>query len=230
MKPFEVFAKNNNLAFNNLEVLEQAFVHRSYLNEHKELAIGHNERLEFLGDAVLELIITDYLYKTFPDKHEGDLTSYRAAHVNANTLATVAETVGVGSALLLSKGESRDMGRARNYILADAMEAVIGAIYVDRGYDTAHDFILTHVVPLLDGIIANASWIDAKSRFQEIAQDKTGITPAYKTIKEEGPDHDKHFTVGVFLNDEMMGQGEGKSKQDAEQLAARDALEKKGWA
>ena len=230
MKPFETFAQKNNLSFNNLAVLEQAFVHRSYLNEHKEIGIGHNERLEFLGDAVLELIITDYLYKTFPDKHEGDLTSYRAALVNANTLAIVAETVGVNNALLLSKGEARDMGRARNYILADTMEAVIGAIYVDRGYDTAHDFILAHVVPLLDGIIASASWIDAKSRFQEIAQDKTGITPAYKTIKEEGPDHDKHFTVGVFLNADIMGQGEGKSKQEAEQLAARDALEKKGWA
>jgi len=230
VKPFEVFAQNNNLSFNNLAVLEQAFVHRSYLNEHKEIGIGHNERLEFLGDAVLELIITDYLYKTFPDKHEGDLTSYRAALVNANTLAIVAETVGVNQALLLSKGEARDMGRARNYILADTMEAVIGAIYVDRGYDTAHDFILKHIVPLLDGIIANASWIDAKSRFQEISQDKTGITPVYKTIKEEGPDHDKHFTVGVYLGDEVMGEGEGKSKQEAEQLAARDALHKKGWA
>lgn len=229
MKPYELFAQQNKLHFKNGAVLEQAFIHRSYLNEHKGKLLGHNERLEFLGDAVLELVVTDYLFTTFPDRDEGELTAFRSALVNATTLANVAVTIGVNDALLLSKGEARDRGRARNFILADTMEAIIGAIYVDGGYDAAQSFIAVHVFPLLDDIIKHNLWIDAKSKFQEIAQEKTSTTPAYKTVKEEGPDHDKRFTVGVFIGTEMMGCGDGQSKQDAEQAAARDALEKKGW-
>ena len=229
MERFESFEQKNNLSFKNKDLLKQAFVHRSYLNENRGFALDHNERLEFLGDAVLELVITDYLYKKFPSKSEGDLTAYRSALVNANTLSQVAEESGVNDLLFLSKGEAKDKGRARQVILADTFEAVIGAIYLDRGYEEAGKFIADKLFQMTDEVVEKGLWMDAKSRFQEKAQDRVGMTPAYKTTKEEGPDHDKKFTVGVYLDKDLIAEGTGMSKQEAEQLAARKALELKKW-
>lgn len=229
MPDFSQFEKIAGVNFKDKKLLCQAFVHRSYINENKDSGFGHNERLEFLGDAVLELIVTDYLYSKFPDKTEGDLTSYRSALVNATTCAAVATTLGVNDFLILSKGETKDVGRARQYILANTLEAIIGAIYLDQGYDTAKYFITRHISPLIDRVLEEGSWIDAKSLFQERAQDFLGNTPSYLTIKETGPDHDKHFTVGVFVGKRMLASGEGKSKQDAEQEAAKKALKVKNW-
>ncbi|OHA89169.1 MAG: ribonuclease III [Candidatus Zambryskibacteria bacterium RIFCSPHIGHO2_01_FULL_43_27] len=217
------------VVFENKDLLKQAFVHRSYLNENRGFPLGHNERLEFLGDAVLELVITDYLYTKYPEKNEGEMTSLRSALVNANTLYQVGNNLGINDFLLLSRGEAKDTGRARQYILANTMESLIGAIYLDRGYEKAKDFIYTHITPLIDKVIEEESWIDAKSLFQEQAQEHDGATPAYKTLKEEGPDHDKHFTVGVYIKNDLIAEGRGDSKQDAEQDAARKALEAKGW-
>lgn len=215
--------------FSNKGLLKQAFTHRSYINENRSSGLLNNERLEFLGDAVLELATTDYLYKRFPEMNEGELTSLRSALVNADTCAKVAQKLGVNDFLLLSKGESKDTGRAREFILANVLEAVIGAIYVDQGYEAAQNFILTHITPLTEEIVERGSWIDAKSLLQEKAQENAGITPTYKILHESGPDHDKHFTVGVYLDKELLAQGEGKSKQDAEQVAAREALTEKDW-
>lgn len=226
---FSIFEASIGVTFNQKDLLKQAFIHRSYLNENRTLNLQHNERLEFLGDAVLELVITDYLFKKYPDKNEGDLTAYRSALVNAVTLAGVAEKIGMNSFLLLSKGEAKDTGRARQVILANTFEALIGAIYIDQGYEMSARFIADNLFNLIDEIVANQSFIDAKSRFQEEAQEKAGVTPAYKLIKETGPDHNKIFTVGVYLREEMIVQGEGKSKQEAEQDAAVKALAKKGW-
>ena len=210
-------------------MLKQAFVHRSYINENKHLGLSHNERLEFLGDAVLELVITEYLYEKYPEKTEGDLTSYRSALVNADTCSEVAENLGINEFLLLSRGEAKDTGRARKYILANTLEAIIGAIYLDRGYEIAKNFIASHIFPLIIGVIKDGKWIDSKSMFQEKAQDHVGITPSYKTLREVGPDHDKQFVVGVYLGKDLVAEGEGKSKQDAEQEAAKKGLEEKGW-
>jgi len=229
MKDFSEFQKHIGVTFADPKLLEVAFTHRSFVNEHRGGKREHNERLEFLGDAVLELITTDFLFKKYPDKTEGDLTSYRAGLVNASTLATVAVGLGMNDYLLLSKGEARDEGRARQYILANAFEALVGAIYLDQGYDAAEKFIAAFVLPLTDDIVEKGLWRDAKSRFQEVAQEKVGVTPMYKTLGEEGPDHDKHFTIGVFLNEEKIAEGEGKSKQEAEQSAAQNGLEAKGW-
>jgi ribonuclease III len=226
---FSQFEKQIHVEFNNKDILKQAFVHRSFLNENKEFPIGHNERLEFLGDAVLELVITDYLYRKFPQKTEGEMTSLRSSLVNSTTLYTVGQNLGLNDFLMLSRGEAKDTGRARQYILANTMEAIIGAIYLDQGYGEAKRFIIENICPLMDSIIEEGSWIDAKSLFQEKAQEHEGVTPAYKTVKEDGPDHDKHFTVGVYLKNDLVAQGEGDSKQDAEQKAARKALETKGW-
>lgn len=228
---FKEFQKKLGVEFKDIDVLRQACTHRSYLNENKKSVAGHNERLEFLGDAVLELAITFFLYRKFPDKNEGELTSYRAALVNSNSLALAAQHLDIDRFLLLSRGESKDTGRARAIIHADAFEAIIGAIYVDQGYQTAANFISTHILEVLDidEIINKKSWLDAKSKFQEIAQEKQGITPMYKLIKDTGPDHNKVFTVGVFLGDVNVGMGSGMSKQEAEQKAAEKALENKGW-
>lgn len=209
--------------------MRQAFVHRSYLNENKTSVLEHNERLEFLGDAVLELVVTEYLFKKFTDKPEGELTAYRSALVNANTLASVAEKIHVNDFLLLSKGESKDKGRARQVIMANAMESIIGAIFIDSGYEAAEKFVSQHILILTEQIIEQGSFIDSKSLFQEKAQENTGITPSYKTTKEEGPDHSKVFTVGVYLETELVVEGTGKSKQEAEQSAAQKALQIKGW-
>jgi ribonuclease-3 len=221
LKNFEASVE---IEFKDKGLLKTAFTHRSYLNENKNSKLEHNERLEFLGDAVLELVITDLLYKKYPKKAEGELTSYRAAMVNAVTLSGIAEKLNINSFLLLSKGEAKDTGRARQYILANTMESLIGAIYLDRGYEVAQSFIEKNIWCLVDEIVANSAWLDAKSHFQEKAQEIVGITPSYEVMKETGPDHDKQFTVGVFLEKEKVAEGEGKSKQDAEQSAAGNGL------
>lgn len=226
---FTQFEKKIGITFSNKATLKQAFVHRSYINENKDSGLDHNERLEFLGDAVLELAVTDYLYKKYSDKTEGDLTAYRSALVNATTCAEVATKLGVNDYLLLSRGEMKDTGRARQYILANTLESIIGAIFIDQGYEAAKNFILENISTLIDDIILKGTWIDAKSLFQERAQDEEGATPLYKTSKETGPDHDKRFTVGVYLGKQLIATGDGKSKQDAEQEAARNALKIKGW-
>ena len=226
---FTEFKKRSGVEFKDQSLLTQAFVHRSYINENKASGLSHNERLEFLGDAVLELVITNFLYEKYPQKTEGDLTAYRSSLVNAQTCAEIATRLSMNDYLLLSKGESKDTGRARQYILANTLEAFIGAVYLDQGYDTAKAFIEREFTPLIDGIISAGSWIDAKSLFQEKAQEFDGITPSYKTMKESGPDHEKKFTVGVYLNKELVASGEGDSKQDAEQSAAREALKVRGW-
>lgn len=230
MKPdFSKFEKIIGITFKNKDILRQAFTHRSYLNEHRDSELVHNERLEFLGDAVLELIVTEYLYSKYPDNNEGELTAYRSALVNAITLSDAASKIGINDFLLLSKGEAKDTGRARQIILANAIEALIGAIFLDQGYEIAKYFISNNIFNLIEKIIEEKTWLDAKSKFQEQAQDHEAITPQYKTIKEEGPDHDKHFTVGVFLGKNKVAEGSGKSKQEAEQVAADNALKAKGW-
>ena len=227
---FDEFEKIAGVKFKDKALLKQAFTHRSYINENRDSGLAHNERLEFLGDAVLELVITDYLYHKMKESDEGEMTSLRSALVNADTCARVATTLGANDFLLLSKGESKDTGgRARQYILANTLEALIGAIYIDQNYEVAKDFILSHVAPLMEEILKTGTWIDPKSLFQEKAQELKGHTPVYKTIKESGPDHDKHFTVSVSVGDEVYGTGEGQSKQDAEQAAAEQALDKQGW-
>lgn len=227
---FNPFEERAGIEFKDKALLKQAFTHRSYINENRSQGLSHNERLEFLGDAVLELVVTDYLYKKFEAMDEGELTSLRSALVNADTCAAIATTLGVNDFLFLSRGEAKDTGsRARQYILANTLEAIIGAIYMDQGFDAAKEFILRNVTPLATEIVEKGAWIDAKSLFQEKAQEHTGSTPSYKTIRESGPDHDKRFIVGVYLQNDLIGQGEGKSKQDAEQEAARSALKEKGW-
>ncbi len=226
---FSAFEHKVGITFKDKKLIQTAFTHRSYLNENRNSTLEHNERLEFLGDAVLELSVTDYLYKKYPHKPEGELTAYRSALVNATTMAQVAETLGLNEFLLLSRGESKDKGRARTYIMANTIEAVIGALFLDQGYPVADSFIAQHVLSLTDEIIEKGSFIDAKSLFQEKAQEFESITPAYKTIKQEGPDHNKIFTVGVFIGQELIASGNGKSKQEAEQQAAQKALELKGW-
>jgi ribonuclease-3 len=228
---FKTFAKKLGVNFLDISLLQTACTHRSYLNEVKSTKVEHNERLEFLGDAVLELVVTDFLYKKYPRKNEGDLTAYRSALVNTNSLSRVADNIGINEYLILSKGEAKDTGRARAIILADAVEAIIGAVYLDQGYETAEAFIARSILEFLkiEDIISQKLWLDAKSRFQERAQEVTGQTPIYKTVKETGPDHDKQFTVGVFIGDTQVALGAGPSKNEAEQKAAEKAIEVKGW-
>jgi ribonuclease-3 len=228
---FESLAKHIGVTFNDINLLKTACTHRSYLNENKGSGLEHNERLEFLGDAVLELVVTSFLFRKYPKKAEGELTAFRSAIVNTVSLTKVAEHLGLNEYMLMSRGEAKDTGRARSIIVANAVEAVIGAIYLDQGYDAAADFISSHILNIIDieKIVANKSWIDGKSRFQERAQEKAGLTPSYKTLKEIGPDHNKQFTLGVFLGDVQVATGSGASKQEAEQKAAEKALEIKGW-
>ncbi len=229
IKDFSPLEERVGIKFDNREVLTQAFVHRSYLNEHPGFEIGHNERLEFLGDAVLELAVTEYLYEKYPNP-EGELTNWRAALVNAKSLAKVAAEVGLEDYLYLSHGEARDSGsKARNYILANAMEAFIGAIYIDKGMEVAAEFINKYIISMLAEILEKKLYIDPKSRFQESAQELVGVTPSYRVIKEIGPDHAKEFTVGVYLNDELVAEGLGTSKQEAQIAAAENALNAKKW-
>lgn len=228
MKDFSKLEKKLGLSFDNRNFLEQAFVHRSYLNEHPSYHLDHNERLEFLGDAVLELVVTEHLYQNYSNP-EGDLTSWRAALVNSRTLSTIAIDLGLNEFLLLSKGEAKDTGRARQYILANTVEAFIGALYLDKGFSTCKDFVEKHLVIRLPGILERKLYRDPKSRFQEEAQDRVGITPTYEVLKEWGPDHAKTFRVGVFLGDELVADGEGPSKQLAQEQAAEKGLEVKKW-
>jgi ribonuclease-3 len=202
-----------------------AMTHRSYLNEHREATQDQNERYEFLGDAVLELVVTDHLFRTYPAKPEGELTAVRAALVNTVSLAEASTRLGINDFLLLSKGEAKDTGRARQYILANAFEAVLGAIYLDQGYDAAREFVAKNILGAADEIIAKRLWQDPKSRFQEEAQERVGTTPRYETLSQEGPDHDRVFTVGVFLNQKKVAEGSGRSKQEAEQAAAESAIQ-----
>lgn len=225
----DVIEKKIDIVFKDKSLLKQAFTHRSYLNENRNLGLEHNERLEFLGDAVLELVVTNFLYRRYPKKPEGELTALRSAMVNSIILSSVSSELGFNDFLLLSRGESKDMGRARQYILANTFESVVGAIYIDRGFELAEKFINDFLIPKIEEIEEKRLWIDAKSFFQECAQEKMGITPNYKTIKEHGPDHDKQFTVAVFVGDSQIAEGRGKSKQEAEQDAARNGLDKKGW-
>lgn len=226
---FEVFEQSVGITFNNRDLLKQAFTHRSYLNEHRNAGTEHNERLEFLGDAVLELVVTKFLYNKFPSQDEGDLTAYRSALVNTYTLSEASTKLGMNAFLLLSKGEAKDTGRARQFILANVFEAFIGAIYLDQGYDSAEKFISENIFGLIDDIVSKRKFIDSKSSFQEAAQEHAGITPSYKLVREVGPDHNKVFVVSVMVGDEEIAEGEGKSKQEAEQAAALKALEVKGW-
>lgn len=229
MKDFSGIEKKLGLKFKNKDFLIQAFCHRSYLNENPDFYLEHNERLEFLGDAVLELVVTEYLYKEYPKKPEGELTNWRAALVNAKMLAEIAKNLDFNDFLLLSRGEEKEKGKARMYILANTFEALIGAIYLDQGYKTCQNFIEKHLIFKLSEIIKKGLFKDAKSRFQEEAQERVGITPTYKVLEEWGPDHAKHFIVGVFLKEELVARGEGSSKQEAELEAAKNALETKGW-
>ena len=230
MSSIKNLEKNIGINFKDKDLLQQALVHRSYINEHPDFVIGHNERLEFLGDAVLEIIVTEYLYLNFPDKPEGDLTNWRASLVNSKMLYKIADKLNFENFLLLSKGESKDKNsKARQYILADSVEAVIGAVYLDQGFETAKDFILKNVIVDLKDILKNKTYVDAKSRFQEMSQEIVGITPSYKVLKEEGPDHAKKFTVGLYLNDELIAVSEGSSKQEAQTKAAEEGLKIKKW-
>lgn len=217
------------LKFNNQDLLLQALTHRSYLNEKPTFRLGHNERLEFLGDAVLELVVTEVLYQQFPEKPEGELTSFRAALVNSRMLSEVSVDIDINDFLLLSRGEAKDMGRARQFILANAFEALVGAIYLDQGYTVVKDFIGRVLLPRLAEVIDKKLYKDPKSLFQEEAQERVGVTPNYEVLQEWGPDHDKHFIVGVFLGSEKVAEGEGPSKQAGQEEAARNALHLKGW-
>ena len=230
MKDFSKFEEKIGVHFKNADLLTQAFVHRSYLNEHPDFGIGHNERLEFLGDAVIELVVTEHLYNHFPNP-EGELTNWRAALVNANTLALIAQDdLGMEEYLYLSRGEAKDAGsKARSYILANAIEALIGSIYLDQGWQVVSDFVMRFVLSKLDYILEHKLYVDPKSRFQEASQETAGVTPSYKVMSEIGPDHAKEFEVGVYLGGELVASGKGSSKQDAQIEAARKALEVKGW-
>jgi len=227
-KDLSEFEKDIGFSFQDKRNIYQALTHRSYLNENPHHPYENNERLEFLGDAVLELVVTEFLYKKYPNP-EGDLTSWRAALVNAKTLAEIAEKLNFNDFLLLSRGEKKDVGRARQYILANTMESIIGAIYIDSGYDMAKKFIESHIIIMLDSVISGRTYKDAKSSFQEIAQEKLSITPAYEVLEEWGPDHAKNFRIGVFLGKDLVAEGEGHSKQDAQQEAAKNGLKKMNW-
>ncbi len=229
MPDIENFEQALGVTFQNKDTLRQALVHRSYLNEHPDFPLGHNERLEFLGDAVLELVVTEHLYEHYQNP-EGELTNWRAALVNADMLASICEKLDPEPYLHMSRGESKDVqSKARRYILANAFEAIIGAIYLDRGWDVAKDFILKHVLSELPRVLEHQLYLDPKSRFQEASQERLGQTPTYKVLSEEGPDHSKTFEVGVYVNKELIATGKGSSKQEAQVSAAQAALDVKNW-
>jgi ribonuclease-3 len=229
MIQFSDFEKNTKIYFKDKNLLKQAFIHRSYINENPGLKLSHNERLEFLGDAVLELVVTDFLYKKYPNYTEGELTAIRSALVNAIIISEVASEIGMNDYLLLSKGESKDNGKARQYILANTYEAYIGAVYLDQGYEVVNKFVIENLLPHTEEIVSKKLWRDAKSLVQEKVQEFVGVTPAYKVLHESGPDHDKHFTVGIMFGPNLIAEGKGKSKQEAEQKAAETALRIKNW-
>lgn len=224
--PYQEFAREKlGFEFNNLDLLITALTHRSYVNEHRKSVHHHNERLEFLGDAVLELAVTEYLFNNFSEP-EGILTAWRAALVRTESIGDAGDKLGYGPLIRMSKGEKNGSDRAHLQILANAFEAVIGAIYLERGFEDARDFIHKHIIIKLDGILESGSWRDPKSYLQEISQRVDNQTPVYKVLGEEGPDHDKIFTLGVFVGEVMMGRGTGPSKQVAQQQAARAAIAK----
>lgn len=228
-KNFAGLEEKIGVQFSHKDYLVQAFVHRSYLNENREFPLAHNERLEFLGDAVLELVVTEFLFEHYLNP-EGELTNWRAALVNAKMCAEVAKDIGLEEFLFLSHGESKDANsKARDYILANAVEALIGAIYLDKGWEMAEQFITRWIITKLPEVLENSLWVDPKSRFQEAAQEIIGITPTYRVLKEEGPDHEKRFVVGVYLDKEKVAEGEGMSKQEAQVEAAEKALQVKKW-
>lgn len=228
-KDFSKLENELGIVFNNKNLLIQAFIHRSYINENSKVKFGHNERLEFLGDAVLELSSTNFLYHKFTDLAEGELTSYRAALVNTKSISEIAKNLGFNDYLFLSKGESKDFGKARLSILADTYESFIGAIFLDKGYEVASDFIEKTLLIHTDAIIEAGKYKDAKSVVQEKSQDILSITPSYRVLSESGPDHDKKFIVGIYFGEERIADGDGKSKQEAETNAAMNAIIKKGW-
>ncbi|HEY2003626.1 MAG TPA: ribonuclease III [Candidatus Saccharimonadia bacterium] len=225
MTPLQEFQDHIGINFQDPSLLERAFVHRSYLNEHPKLGLEHNERLEFLGDAVLELVVTDFLYRNYPNP-EGDLTNWRSALVKTESLAAVAEKLEIAQYFKLSRGEAKGNARSHALISANAVEAVIGAIYLDQGYESAKAFITDHIVSRLPEILESGAWMDPKSKFQEVAQEQFGHTPGYRVMDESGPDHDKVFTIGVYVGDKLYGKGSGSSKQAAQQNAAAAALAK----
>ena len=226
---FSDFEKKTGVVFKEKELLKQAFIHRSFINENPHSNLCHNERLEFLGDAVLELVVTDYLYRKYPHYTEGELTAVRSALVNTLIISDMASNLGMNDFLLLSKGETKDNGKARQYILANTFEAYIGAVYLDQGYKKAEKFISDFLLPNTDEIVSKKLWRDPKSQVQEKSQEKIGVTPSYRVLSESGPDHDKHFTVGIFFLNDLIAEGKGKSKQEAEQKAAESALKIKNW-
>lgn len=223
------FEKKTGIIFNDKNLLKQAFIHRSYINENPGTSLSHNERLEFLGDAVLELIVTLFLYKKYPEFTEGELTAIRSALVNAVIISEVASKIGMNDYLLLSKGESKDNGKARQYILANTYEAYVGAVYLDQGYEMADQFVHKFLLPQTEEIVRKKLWRDAKSLVQEKSQEFLGVTPAYRVLHESGPDHDKHFTVGILFGKNLVAEGKGKSKQEAEVKAAEAAIVAKNW-
>lgn len=230
MKDIHEFEQHIGITFDNPALLKEAFTHRSFLNENPNAETPHNERLEYLGDAVLELVVTDHLFRRYEDKAEGELTALRAALVNTRMISECASKLTMNDYLLLSKGEANSTEtRARQYILANTFEAVVGALYLDKGIEKTTEFLQKHLIPYLDEIVEKRLWQDAKSLFQEKIQEHDGITPNYKLLKQEGPDHSKLFTMGLFVGDECASEGSGPSKQEAEQDAARKALEKMGW-
>jgi ribonuclease-3 len=228
MKDLSALEEKLGVKFKNRDLLAQALTHRSYLNENPDFKLDHNERLEFLGDAVLQVIVTESLYRNYPNP-EGEMTNWRAALVNAKKLAEVGESLELNDFVMLSRGEAKDIGRARQYILANALEAVIGAMYLDQGIEKVKLFVEKNILNQLPEILELGAYRDAKSLFQENAQERAGITPSYEVLSEWGPDHAKHFKVGVFLEDELVAQGEGSSKQEAQQKAAEEGLKAKGW-
>lgn len=230
MKDFSKLEKLIGVKFVKPDLLKQSVVHRSYLNEHPNFSLHHNERLEFLGDAVLEIVVTEYLFNNFPDTPEGDLTNWRASLVNSKMLAEIADDIKLDDFLYLSRGESKDKeSKARQFILANAVEALIGAIYLDRGIKSATKFILEKIVVKLNNILTNKLYLDPKSKFQEKAQEFYKVTPYYKVLSEIGPDHAKTFEVGLYLDDKLIAKGKGTSKQEAQVDAADKGIKKKKW-
>jgi len=229
-KNFNNLEKKLNIFFNNQDLLTQAFCHRSYLNENPNFCLDHNERLEFLGDAVLELVTTEFLFKKFAKKAEGEMTGIRAALVNSGSIAEASKNLGFNDFLLLSQGEEREQGKARTSILADTFEAFIGALYLDKGYEACKKFIIENLVDKkIAEILEKRLDKDPKSLFQEKAQEEISITPDYRVLEEKGPDHRKNFIVGVFVGEKLIAKGEGSSKHEAEVKAAEKALIKKNW-
>lgn len=230
MEDFKKLEAKLGYVFTNHDLLKQALVHRSFLNENPSFKLGHNERLEFLGDAVLEIIVTEHLYHAYPHQTEGELTDWRASLVNAKILSQIAYALDIEDYLFLSKGEAKDKNtKARDIILANAIEAVIGAIYLDGGSPAASQFIETHILSQLEKILSLGLHHDPKSSFQEKSQELYSITPRYEVLREYGPDHDKMFEVGLYIDNDLICTGNGSSKQEAQVDAAKKGLERKGW-